>query len=110
LKISYINALANICEKVGADVEQVAEGMGLDKFPVPISTPGFDNAPYTTCSHWITKDLENGIQNIGNYRGQMKGRRRVGLFPSAASSVIKKFWCRNGLHHNKERAPLESGM
>ncbi len=31
LKISYINAIANICERVGADVELVAEGMGLDK-------------------------------------------------------------------------------
>lgn len=30
LKISYINAIANICEKVGADVSQVAEGMGYD--------------------------------------------------------------------------------
>jgi len=30
-KISFINAIANICEKVGADVEQVAEGMGYDK-------------------------------------------------------------------------------
>ncbi len=31
LKISYINAIANICEKVGADVIKVAEGMGFDK-------------------------------------------------------------------------------
>ena len=30
LKVSYINAIANICEAVGADVTQVAEGMGLD--------------------------------------------------------------------------------
>ena len=30
-KISFINAVANICEKVGADVEKVAEGMGMDK-------------------------------------------------------------------------------
>ncbi|MBV9080359.1 MAG: UDP-glucose/GDP-mannose dehydrogenase family protein [Elusimicrobia bacterium] len=30
MKISYINALADICEKVGADVAKVAEGMGLD--------------------------------------------------------------------------------
>ncbi|MFW6163256.1 MAG: UDP-glucose dehydrogenase family protein [Planctomycetota bacterium] len=30
LKISYINALAQICELAGADVEQVAEGLGLD--------------------------------------------------------------------------------
>ncbi len=31
LKISYINSIANICERVGADVEKVAEGMGLDE-------------------------------------------------------------------------------
>lgn len=31
LKISYINAIASICEKVGADVVKVAEGMGYDR-------------------------------------------------------------------------------
>jgi UDPglucose 6-dehydrogenase len=31
LKISYINAVAAICEKSGANVERVAEGMGADK-------------------------------------------------------------------------------
>ncbi len=31
LKISYINAVAAICEKSGADVEKVAEGIGMDK-------------------------------------------------------------------------------
>jgi len=30
-KISFINAISRICEKVGADVVEVAEGMGLDK-------------------------------------------------------------------------------
>lgn len=30
-KISFINAVARLCEKVGADVDKVAEGMGLDK-------------------------------------------------------------------------------
>jgi UDPglucose 6-dehydrogenase len=29
-KISFINEMANICERVGADVHQVARGMGLD--------------------------------------------------------------------------------
>lgn len=29
-KISFINEIANICEKVGADVTEVAHGMGLD--------------------------------------------------------------------------------
>jgi len=31
LKISYINALASVCELAGADVEEVAEGLGLDR-------------------------------------------------------------------------------
>lgn len=30
-KISFINAIANICEKVGADVAKVAEGLGKDR-------------------------------------------------------------------------------
>jgi UDPglucose 6-dehydrogenase len=29
-KISFINEIANVCEEVGADVDVVAEGMGLD--------------------------------------------------------------------------------
>lgn len=31
LKISYINEIANLCEEVGADVDDVARGMGYDK-------------------------------------------------------------------------------
>jgi UDPglucose 6-dehydrogenase len=31
MKISFINAVSRICEMAGADVEQVARGMGLDK-------------------------------------------------------------------------------
>ncbi len=30
-KISFINEIANLCEKVGADVKDVSKGMGLDK-------------------------------------------------------------------------------
>lgn len=31
VKISYINQMADLCEKVGADVHDVSKGMGLDK-------------------------------------------------------------------------------
>ncbi len=31
LKISYINQMADLCEKVGADIRDVARGIGLDK-------------------------------------------------------------------------------
>ena len=31
VKISFINEMANLCEKVGADVHMVAKGMGMDR-------------------------------------------------------------------------------
>lgn len=31
MKISYINAIASICDRVGADVQEVADGMGHDR-------------------------------------------------------------------------------
>lgn len=30
IKIHYINEMANFCEKTGADISEVAKGMGLD--------------------------------------------------------------------------------
>lgn len=52
---------------------------GLDEFPIPISTPGFDNAPYLTAGNWISKDPETGIRNVGNYRGMIKSPTRIGI-------------------------------
>src|SRR3984893_8055128 len=57
-------------------------GAGLDGIPLPISTPGWDAAPYATLSQYITKDPDTGIQNMGNYRGQVKAPRRLGMNPS----------------------------
>lgn len=56
-------------------------GHGVDALPIPISTPGFDNAPYASCSMFISKDPETGLQNIGNYRAMVKGRTRLGMNP-----------------------------
>ena len=58
--------------------DDLLNGHGLDMLPVPISTPGFDNAPYLTSSKWVTKDPDTGIYNIGNYRGQIKAPDRSG--------------------------------
>src|SRR5579872_4717780 len=57
-------------------------GPSLDGIPFPISTPGWDIAPYATLSQYITKDPDTGVQNMGNYRGQVKARRRLGMNPS----------------------------
>ncbi len=68
------------------------EGGGLTRLPVPISTPGFDNAPYTTCSHFITKDPDTGIRNMGNYRGQLKAPRQLGMYASDPGQHIYMHW------------------
>src|SRR3954470_4667661 len=57
-------------------------GKGLDGLPIPISTPGWDIAPYATLSQFITKDPDTGVQNMGNYRGHVKSPRRLGMNPS----------------------------
>jgi 4-hydroxy-3-polyprenylbenzoate decarboxylase len=57
-------------------------GNGLDSLPIPISTPGWDIAPFTTLSQYITKDPDTGVQNMGIYRGQVKAPRRLGMNPS----------------------------
>lgn len=58
----------------------VVEHGGLDEFPIPLSTPGFDVAPYTTASNWVTRDPETGWINVGNYRGQIKAQDRIGVY------------------------------
>ncbi len=59
--------------------DNLLEHGGLEEIPVPISTPGFDNAPYLTCANWVTKDPETGIRNIGNYRAMIKSKTRTGI-------------------------------
>lgn len=59
--------------------EELSRKGGLYQLPIPISTPGFDNAPYLTAGCWITKDPETGIRNMGVYRGQIKGPLKTGI-------------------------------
>jgi len=67
-------------------------GSGLDMFPIPISTPGMDPAPYLTCSHWITHDPVTGVRNVAIYRGQVKASDRVGLVLMTPSQGIREHW------------------
>src|SRR6516225_5610771 len=52
---------------------------GLKRLPVPISTPGFDAAPYLTATLCITRDPESGIANMGTYRAALKATDRLGV-------------------------------
>jgi 4-hydroxy-3-polyprenylbenzoate decarboxylase len=87
---------------IGAALEEKG---GLGEFPIPISTPGFDCAPYTTASHWFTKDPDNGKINIGNYRGQIKSPTRTGVFLNSSNH--------GGYHWRKCRergVPLQAAL
>jgi len=55
------------------------EGKGLDALPVPISTPGYDSAPYLTCTGCTTRDPDTGVQNGGMYRAGLKASDRLGV-------------------------------
>lgn len=68
---------------------------GLDEFPIPVSTPGFDVAPYITTAHWVTKDVETGIRNVGNYRAQVKAKDKTGIGLRVEQHV--------GIHWEKRR-------
>ncbi len=52
---------------------------GLKALPVPISTPGYDAAPYLTATLCITDDPETGVRNMGTYRAGLKATDRLGV-------------------------------
>jgi len=68
------------CQQVvirGGDLER--QDGGLSALPVPVSTPGFDAAPYLTATLCITKDPDSGIQNMGTYRAALKANDRLAV-------------------------------
>ncbi|MFL6947002.1 MAG: UbiD family decarboxylase [Xanthobacteraceae bacterium] len=66
------------CQEVVITGEALRDA-GLKRLPVPISTPGFDAAPYLTATLCITRDPETGIQNMGTYRAALKAADRLGV-------------------------------
>ncbi|MDB5644171.1 MAG: carboxylase [Hyphomicrobiales bacterium] len=66
-------------EIILTDAEMTGPGNGLESFPIPISTPGFDAAPYLTATCVITRDPDTGCQNMGTYRAQLKSPTRLGM-------------------------------
>lgn len=63
-KISFINEIANICEKVNGDVKKVAQGIGLDKR----IGKSFLNAGIGYGGSCFPKDID-GLISIADYKG-----------------------------------------
>jgi 4-hydroxy-3-polyprenylbenzoate decarboxylase len=71
---------APACQEVVIMGDKLREpGSGLELFPVPVSTPGFDAAPYLAATLVITKDPETGVPNMGTYRAALKASDRLGV-------------------------------
>jgi 4-hydroxy-3-polyprenylbenzoate decarboxylase len=70
---------------IGSELEEV----GLDQFPFPVDTPGFDGIQRTTATFFVSKDPETGAVNIGNYSGFVAARNRmtIGIGPVQHMSV-----------------------
>jgi 4-hydroxy-3-polyprenylbenzoate decarboxylase len=75
-------------EVVVRGAEELDRSGGVDMLPHPISTPGFDPAPFLTAGCWVTRDPDDGSYNVGTYRGMIKGARRVGLQMDTPSQHI----------------------
>src|SRR5262245_24310229 len=76
--IAPVRATAAPCQEVviTGDALRAPDG-GLKALPVPVSTPGFDSAPYLTATFCVTRDPDSGIQNGGTYRAALKATDRL---------------------------------
>ena len=85
---AWVNAIKNPIAPVAVEKPACQEvviqgdalrvpGGGLAALPVPVSTPGFDSAPYLTATLCVTRDPESGVQNMGTYRAALKANDRL---------------------------------
>jgi 4-hydroxy-3-polyprenylbenzoate decarboxylase len=68
--------------------DQLLEHGGLEEFPIPVTTPGWDAAPYISAGQWVTKDPETGIPNIGMYRAMVKSPTLTGIAWEATQGAL----------------------
>ncbi len=99
-KISFINAIANLCEKVGADVEDVAKGIGRDPrigqaflnpglgfggscFPKDIKSLVYTSQKFGYDFELLKNVLKINEERVGHFFGMIKSR-----FPDLAGRTF----------------------
>jgi UDPglucose 6-dehydrogenase len=91
-RISFINEIANVCELVGADVEDVALGMGLDRrigthylraglgyggscFPKDIGNSGYHFQLVTAVMEVNDLQMRRPVAKLQKHLGALRGKR-----------------------------------
>jgi UbiD family decarboxylase len=77
--IAPISVASAPCQEVVLTGSDLQSPGGLAALPVPVSTPGFDSAPYLTATLCVTRDPETGVQNMGTYRAALKAADRLAV-------------------------------
>jgi 4-hydroxy-3-polyprenylbenzoate decarboxylase len=75
--IAPVTVTSAPCQEVVVTGDDLKAPGGLAALPVPVSTPGFDSAPYLTATLCVTRDPETGVQNMGTYRAALKAADRL---------------------------------
>src|SRR5437016_3887917 len=91
-KISFINEVADLCEKVGADVQEVARGMGLDNRIGPKflhAGPGFGGSCFpkdlralikTAQDHDVPLRILEAVETVNDTRKRAMARKVSSVF------------------------------
>ena len=104
--------LARLTAKLPCCQQVIIQGVGLRKpggglasLPVPISTPGFDAAPYLTATLCVTRDPETGVRNMGTYRAALKATDRLGVRMASRLGGAGGYlhWCK--YRHRRQPMP-----
>ncbi len=75
--IAPVTVASAACQEVVITGDALKAPGGLAALPVPVSTPGFDSAPYLTATLCVSRDPETGVQNMGTYRAALKAADRL---------------------------------
>src|SRR5205823_12185115 len=74
-KVSFVNAIANVCEAVGADVREVVLGLGYDKrigFDFLRPGPGWGGSCFPKDTRALLRIAEDAGYDFGLLRGAIE--------------------------------------
>ena len=88
-KISFINEIANVCEKLGADVQAVAKGMGMDRrigSKFLHAGPGYGGSCFPKDTHALSAFARAAGEQVGIVDAAIEANERQ------MARMVQKIW------------------